>query len=291
MGNEAGGNRRSGVGSEGPILPGLPDYHVHLENGAYSLDWVSRFLERAAEVGLSEVGFSEHGHRFKEAGHILEIDWAREQCTQRVGDYVDLVERARSLGYPLKVRLGIEMDFVPGKEEEIAEFIAKWPWDFVIGSVHWDGALALDDPEHRWEDGELLNTWRKYFELVESMASSGLYDIVGHFDVIKVNAQRPPGMPMEDAPHALSALRAIAAAGLCLEVSSAGLRKPVGEPYPHRSFLKRAKEMGIPVTLASDAHEPEDVGRDFSRLLENLREAGYTEVLLFEGRRKFRRPI
>lgn len=262
----------------------LPDYHVHLENGPYEVSWVTRFLEAACDAGLNEIGFVEHGHRFREAEHILDFESARAECTQLAREYVDLVQSSRSLGYPIEVKIGVEMDFVPGKEKEIADFLKPYPWDFVIGSVHWDGETGLDYPDHRWKESDLFSVWRKYFDLVKSMACSGLYDIVGHFDVIKVNGQILSEALWDDVGVRL-ALRAVSEAGLCIEASSAGLRKPVKEIYPSPSLLNAARKLAIPVTLSSDAHEPEEVGSDFDLLRDWVRSAGYAEITYFERRR------
>ena len=84
---------------------------------------------------------------------------------------------------------------------------------------------------------------------------------------------------------------AIEAAGVCVEVSTAGLHKPVGELYPDRELLAACRERGVPITLASDAHEPAHVGRDLDRAVALAREVGYETVTVFERRERRQEPL
>lgn len=253
----------------------MVDYHVHLENGPYTLEWLSLFIETGIKRGLKGIGFVEHGHRFREARGIVDNSWADDQCTQRTEDFVNLVSRAKEQGYPIEILLGVEMDFVPGKEARIAAFLEGYPWDFVLGSVHWDGSNPLDWPGLLWREDGILPVYRKYFRLVKDMADTGLYDIAAHFDLVKVNGQRPPGIAVEKMEEAIDAVRAIAHAGMALEVSSAGLRKPISEIYPSLEILRLVRSMEVPIVFSSDAHYPGDVGASFDDLAIHARSAGY----------------
>ena len=110
------------------------DYHVHLEQGPYSREWLQRFLETARLAGIDEIGFSEHAYRFRQTEEIWPSSWSHTGEVD-ADDYVDLVQAAMDAGYPVK--LGVEIDFVPGREKRLAEFIDQYPWDYVIGSVHY----------------------------------------------------------------------------------------------------------------------------------------------------------
>lgn len=271
-----------GAGGEGVIV----DYHNHLEQGDFTLAWLERFLETAGDRGVDEVGFTEHSYRFRQAGGLLDNDWARAQEEADLDAYVRLVAEAKAAGYPVK--LGIEMDYVPGKEEGIAALLAPYPWDLVLGSVHWLGDWGIDlDPE-TWRGRDVAGVYREYYATLGQAAASGLFDVLSHPDLVKIFGHRPAtdlGDVLEET------VAAVARAGICLEVSSAGLRKPVGEIYPSREILALAARYDVSITLASDAHHPRDVGHAFPRLIEYVRAAGYSRVAVFDGRRRRLEPL
>ena len=262
----------------------LVDYHVHVENGPYDKDWALRFLAAAGDLGIQEIGLVEHGHRFLEARHLLDIPWVDQYCTERTEHFVNLVLSLKAEGYP--VRLGIEMDYLRGREEATRRYLQDYPWDFVIGSVHWDlepggTAFPFDHLEVTWPWEEVHSIYLRYFRLVDEAVSSGLFDILGHLDVVKAAGQRP-SLPYDELLR--NALERVRRAGMCLEFSSAGLRKPAGETYPPRWCLAVARNLGIPVVTASDAHYPSEAGFMVPDLASVLKEAGYTSITRWEGR-------
>jgi len=131
--------------------------------------------------------------------------------------------------------------------------------------------------------------WRAYFAALADAASSGLFDVLSHPDLVKFFGQRPEPHVADELHD--SAAAAIAHADVCVEVSSAGLHKPVGETYPDASLLRRCRELDVPITLASDAHEPEHVGRDVDRAAAHARAAGYDTVTVFERRHRRQEPL
>jgi histidinol-phosphatase (PHP family) len=276
------------------------DYHIHLERGPWALDWVKRFWETARSRGVTEIGFSEHPHRFRECRATYPppaamAGWIDEQATESIGDYLRVVEDARRAGLP--VRLGLEADFLPGYESALERVIRGYPWDYVIGSVHWlppesgrEVWWGFDQPDLRseWERRDVGTVYRSYFELIQAAAETGLFDFIGHPDVIKVFGYRPS----EDlAPLYDSTAAAFARAGVCAEINTAGWRKPVGEAYPAPGLLQACRLAGVPTLINSDAHSPEDVGRDFDRAAALAREAGYTSVATFAGRVRTMVPL
>lgn len=257
----------------------LLDYHMHLENGPFSRDWALRFWENAQNRGIGEIGFSEHVYRFKQASAIVDNDWARERCTEDLDEYVTLILDLKNEG--LSVKLGLEIDYFPEKEEVIAELVGAYPFDYVLGSIHWLGAWGFDNPDFaaEWERRELRQVYEEYFDLLEQAAKSRLFNSLSHPDVIKVFGHRPEGSLSELYRRVISTVAQVR--GLCIEVSTAGLRKPVGRIYPERELLELAKEQGVPVTLASDAHYPTDVGKDYPQIVNLLQEVGYTSITRF----------
>jgi histidinol-phosphatase (PHP family) len=267
----------------------IPDYHMHLRDPAGEIDHTmaaaERFVEAARAVGVDEICFTEHVYYFRQTRSLWTIPYQVERCLYDLDAYGEAVLAAKAAGLPVK--LGLEVDYVPGREEETAEILAPYPWDFLLGSVHYVDGLGVDGSPRLVDEVGVEEAWRRYFETLGRAAGSGLFDSLSHPDLVKIFGHRTAD-PM---PHYERTAEAIAGAGVALEVSTAGLRKPVGELYPDPRFLTACRERGVPITLASDAHTPDLVGKDFARALELARSVGYETVTMFDGRRVRQEPL
>ena len=271
----------------------LTDYHLHLrpdDEGTPAAEYftaanVDRYLEVAAAAGIDELGVAEHVHRFRQALDVWRHPFWVASAVDDLDSYCEFVRST-----PL--RLGIEMDFVPGAEDRTANLLDGRGFDYVVGSVHFIGERAVDHPGFDvWEQqGDPEAVWRRYFETLAEAARSGLFDILAHPDLVKVwGAGRP--RPEGDLRRFYEpAVEAIAEAGVAVEVSTAGLRKPVGEIYPAPDFLELCVEAGAAFALSSDAHRPEEVGDSYAQALELMKSAGVREICVFEGRRRRMEP-
>jgi histidinol-phosphatase (PHP family) len=275
----------------------LTDYHVHLRpdeagpDAAYFTEAnVARYVERAAERGIDELGFSEHVYRFREALAVWRHPFWVEQAVDRLDDYVEFLLAMRAAGYPVKV--GLELDYVPGREEELAAIVEGRPFDYVIGSVHFIADRAVDHEGYdAWRESAPEEVWGEYFEAVGQAAASGLFDVLAHLDLVKMwGADRPvPSGTL--GPFYDIAMQKIAAADVAVEVSTAGLRKPVAEMYPSPELLQMCLQAGKPIALSSDAHVPEHVGFAYDHAVETLRDAGVDELAVFERRVRHEEPL
>jgi histidinol-phosphatase (PHP family) len=276
----------------------LTDYHVHLRPDGedtpaaryFTPANAERYREAAEERGIAELGVAEHIHRFTQALEIWEHPWWRKWARDDVDAYCAFVREETDL------RLGIEADYVAGREDRIARFLDAREWDYVVGSVHFvrDAAVDLEGPdwEHVWGRGEGPDkVWERYFATLAEAARSGLYDIMAHPDLVKVwGAARPA--PERDPRHYYEpAVEAMLDAGVAMEVSTAGLRKPARELYPAPALLEMAVDAGLPIALSSDAHAPEELGFRYDDALAALADAGVTEICVFEGRRRRMEPV
>ena len=271
----------------------IADQHLHLERGAYNPEdypqsWLDRYLETAESRGVARLGVVEHAYRFVEARGLLPGAWSEARCLYRLESYLDFVEAAKRRGVP--VSFGLEMDFVPGAEEGIRRFLALYPWDFVLGSVHFVDGVGVDLDEDRPRAREMgqERLWRRYFALSREAVRTGLFDVLTHPDLPKIFGERPP-LPLEDEYGETAT--ALAEAGMAIECNTAGLRKPVGEIYPVLAYLLAAQAAGVPVSLGSDAHEPENVGKGFSDGIALLQAANYREAIHFIARRRIATPL
>jgi histidinol-phosphatase (PHP family) len=274
----------------------LTDYHLHLRpddddtpaERYFTAENVDRYTAAAAAAGIEELGVSEHIYRFRQAldlwQHPLWVANARDD----IDAYCDFVRST-----PLK--LGIECDFVPGTEERTAALLGERDFDYVVGSVHFigEGASAVDHTGFDvWEGSDDPDEiWRRYFEALADCARSGLFDILAHPDLVKVWGGARP-LPERDLRAFYEpAVEAIAESGIAVELSTAGLRKPVGELYPARGFAELCVEAGASFALSSDAHLPEQVGFGYDRAVEFLDSLGVGEICVFERRQRRLVPL
>ena len=210
-----------------------------------------------------------------------------ERCAYDLDRYVGAVVEAKERGLPVK--LGLEVDYVPGRERETADLLARYPWDYLLGSVHFVDGFGVDMEPGLVEKLGPEEAWRRYFVWLRNAARSGLFDSLSHPDLVKHHGPRARAESVQWL-HEETA-DAIEAAGICVEVSSAGLHKPVGELYPDPPLLEACHDRGIPITTASDAHVPQNVGRDLDRVVELARGAGYETVTVFDGRERRQEPL
>lgn len=273
----------------------LTDYHVHLrpdEPGTtaerhFTAANAERYRETAAERGIAELGVSEHVYRFKQALAVWEHPFWRENATDDLDAYCAFVREETDL------RLGIEADFIPGREDRVASLLEARDWDYVVGSVHFLGEQAVDHPDYDiWERGpDPEKVWRRYFELLGEAARSGLFDILAHPDLVKVWGRGRPWPEGDLRRFYELAMDGIAESGIAVELSTAGLRKPVGELYPARPFLEMCLDAGCPVALSSDAHVPEHLGHGYDEAQALLADLGVAEICVFERRARRLEPI
>ena len=273
----------------------LTDYHVHLREDsdhrpageeAFTEANVDRYLEAARETGIRELGCSEHIHRFVQALELWTHPFWEEQARDDVDAYCAFVRTT-----PL--RLGIEADYVPGAEDRTASFLERRDFDYVIGSVHFVGESAVDhDGFDAWErTGDSDAVWHRYFEMVAEAARSGLFDILAHPDLLKVWGSARPE-PSRDRRFYYELLaEAVAETGVAVEVSTAGLRKPVGEIYPADALAEMLVDAGAVFTLSSDAHVPGDLGYAYEDAVRLMRGWGISEIATFRGRERTMEPL
>ena len=262
----------------------IVDYHMHLrapdESIEHTVEAVERFVDQAAERDIDEIGFTEHVYYFEQTRHLWSMPYHLERCVYDIEPYVDAVVEAKRRGYPVK--LGIEVDYEPGLEQETADALGPYPWDYLLGSIHFLDGLSIDSEPSLVESVGPERAWTRYYETLGQAAKSGLFDSLAHPDLVKFH-----GEEIDWDWHAVAG----SLDGVAIEVSSAGLHKPHGMLYPNPALLEAARARGVPITLASDAHVPQNVGRDLDRAVAHASAAGYDTVTVFEGREARQEPL
>jgi histidinol-phosphatase (PHP family) len=274
------------------------DCHTHLqphgEQPPMTRERIDEYVRVGAERGITQICITEHLFRFEEAYKLLYGWWDedpnprlasianeywREHVSGSMADYVRLIEGAKSAGVP--VLLGLEMDWIHGREETLRKLLAPYDWDIVLGSVHYIGAWGFDESRliDEWSRRDVVAAWSDYGALVRELAETGLADALAHPDLPKIFGHRPADeTPLHDAILAGASVHRTA-----VELNSNGLRR-CNEIYPAMPLLERARKLGLPITLASDAHTPDRVGANFDDLAAWARQAGYDQALTFVAR-------
>ena len=221
--------------------------------------------------GVEEIGFADH---------------------DRYADLFDFPALSQAqVAYPgIKVRRGIEVDSVPGRQGEVRALLGTLDLDYAIGSVHSIGGWGIDDPRQvkTWEERDVDEVYGEYYALLARAASTRLFQVIGHLDLPKVFGYRPKG---DASRYAEPAIRAIRQAGCAIEVNTNGNYRPAGEMYPSREVLDACFAAGIPVTLGSDAHVPENAGRDIALARDLAKQVGYTRLATFTGGKRVMQAI
>lgn len=256
----------------------MVDYHIHTKLCGHASGEMEEYVQQAVFCGLQEIGFADHFPMMKWAKPEYAMSF--EQLPQYINDVHHLQHK-----YPqLPIKLGIEADYYsPAEESALRRLLAQNPFDYVYGSVHFVNEWAIDDPGnlHRWDECGVDQIYTSYFNTLQLAARSDLFDIISHSDLVKKFGHRPTidmmGLIEET-------VRVYKHQGMVVEINSSGLRRPVGEIYPAPSIIRLLKEYDVPIVFGSDAHRPEETGKDFEFMRNLVKECGYRELVIFAQR-------
>jgi histidinol-phosphatase (PHP family) len=261
----------------------LIDCHIHTRRCGHATGSVEDCAREAARQGLYGIAITEHLALPKDMDPNRHLSMSAEA----LDGYLLEVDAARRHFPGLNIVTGLEADYLAGREAETAAALAQARnrtdgATLVLGSVHFIGDWAFDDPHDiaQWETRDVDAAWRDYFELWIRAVRSGLFDVMAHPDLVKKFGHFPSFDPRE---LYATATAAAADAGVLIEVSTAGLRKPVGELYPGAELLSAFRAAGVAATVGSDAHEPAEVGYRIDAAYDAMSAAGYEMVAFPDG--------
>jgi histidinol-phosphatase (PHP family) len=229
----------------------------------------------AEKKKIDEIGFSDHIYLEKR-------QWSMDHAN--LPKYVSDIETLKN-NSSISIKTGLEVDFIPDQMDSLMRLIEQWNPDYLIGSVHHIDYWLLDSEREidEWKKREVDQVYTQYFDLVQVMAKTQLFDIVGHLDLVKKFGHRPQS---DLTDLMLRTVETIGKSGMCVEINTSGLRKPCHEIYPSEKLLKMCFDIGIPISLGSDAHAPEDVGNGFDQAVALVRRVGYEEITRFTQRKR-----
>ncbi len=264
------------------------DYHLHTYLCGHAKGSMEDYVERAIKIGLNEIGFSGHFPLFwesnKEFANTLSIP------EEKFPFYVEKVVSLREKYSQIKIKLGSEVDYVQGLESEIKKRVEKYPFDYVMGAIHFIGDFPFDHPDYidEWKKRDVDEIYKSYFSSLISAINTGIFDIIAHPDLVKKFGFFPKISLFPFYEKVATSLKKM---NMAFEINTSGLRKPVKEVYPSFDFLKILKKHNVPMTFGSDAHSPEDVGKDLNYAVDLAKRAGYTKYANFSGRNFTLTPI
>jgi histidinol-phosphatase (PHP family) len=287
------------------------DYHVHLWPHApnlslqASVDQLAAYCAHAASLGITELAITEHTSRFTQFDEQLRGWWDRDPSPARraeasgvwddeqgadLDQYVETALAAKAAGLP--VVIGLEVDYFPGQMDTVATLLGGYPFDVLLGSVHWIGAWFFDvlewaQAQEQWASRGVDRVWDDYTRALEELAGTRAVDVLAHPDLAKIAGHRP-AVPGEFYDRIAEAARSC---GLAAELNSSGWRRPCAEAYPAPALLARFHDLGVPITTASDGHRLGDVSWRIADLAAAAAAAGYSEVTAFRGRRQMAQPL
>ena len=262
-------------------MPIQCDYHMHTPLCKHAAGPMEDYVERAIELGLREVGFADHnplpcGRGANVRMREVELDYYVERVTELQFRYRGKID----------VMLGLEMDYIQGLEDYLEQQVSRYPWDYVLGSIHYLDNECREGSWPRNFDGDARKLYARYFDLVRRMARSGLCDIVAHFDVPKRSGHLPGEREAEDITRTLQEIKA---ADISMEINTSGYRHPElpePQPYPALPIAEQALALGIPLTVNSDAHAPDQVGLRFTEVASFLKKKGCRQLAKFDRRKR-----
>ncbi len=257
----------------------LQDVHIHLEKGSYTAEWVEQFVREAVSKGIQEIWLLEHCYLFPEFVPMYDdlrrcsgfIDkWLRRKAGRRnLTEYLRLTEEIRGRIYPVKIRFGLEICYLEGKENFLFRQTESLGLDFLVGSIHFAGAFAFDHVPELWQGQDVDSIYRQYFRHAFSLADSGLFDGMAHPDSIGLFGHTP-SYPLTGFYDILAGK--LAARHMYAEQYSGVYRRCPDTAHfgMQPELLSAMKKHGVPLLTASDAHCPEDVGDGIRKLAETL---------------------
>lgn len=268
------------------------NYHFHDQASSDGAGRLEEHCEAARAAGVTELCVTNHVEVLDSDGEWrVELEEAVARF-ERVGA---AVAEARERYPELELRLGAEFEYRREWLPALDRLRDAVPFDLVIGSLHLVDGWNIsggDEVDRYFEGRSVGEAYGRYFEELAEMVEWGGFDVIGHLDLVKRYGHRHYG-PYRPADFELplrATLAAAADAGLGIEVNASGCFQAPGRPYPEPEILAWAREEGMEVlTLGNDSHRPADIGRGLSAATQAARQAGWTQLCLFESRHP--RPV
>lgn len=261
------------------------DLHTHTDH-SHGKDSVATMFAQAKKKKLEILGYSEHSPRPEAYTYCHEY---REHLVSTFGEYINSVQELKKNKQGVTVLLGLELDYLPNEKEFMSQAKSSWPFDYVIGGIHFLDKWGFDGNVNDWAQlsvEESFACYEQYFRTVRLLAESGMADILAHPDIIKIFTVHRFHIWLGQTGSldlVRDSFEALKKNGMAMEISSAGLRKPCKEIYPGPEIMSIAADIGLPITFGSDAHSADTLAWGFDKLAEYARTYGYKCSVFFQN--------
>ncbi|WP_442603376.1 histidinol-phosphatase [Paenibacillus sp. KN14-4R] len=265
------------------------DIHTHHERCGHAKGDIRQYIEAGLREGLDVIGISDHSPYYgeKEDQAYPEIAMAKTEFPRYVEEVLRLKEEYAGR---IDVLLGVESDYFSEHLEAYRNVYEKYPFDYIIGSVHRSGGVSIFN-RNRWKrlnEDEQRQHKEAYYNLIQQSAQCGLFQILGHIDAMKAYY---PAFSDIQTPIVEETLKIIGANKLAIEVNTSGKTKDVGGWYPSDEMLEMALHYGVDITFGSDAHLPSRVGDEWELVRSRLKEIGFKEWVYFKAKKRVARSL
>ncbi len=244
-----------------------------------------KYIEAAKKAGISEICLTDH----LVVGYPNTLPlYSHSMGVETLDPYCEEIDSLAEEYPELKLKKGVEVDWLPGKAGEIRKVLKKHPFDCVLGSVHFIKGTYVEHGRNRDEFWGRFSSegvherYAAYYTAVQQMAESKICDVVAHLDLIKRDGYFPERSVLHFVKETLDVM---SDNNLCIEVNTSGMRKPIREMHPSLEILKLCKKKGIPVTIGTDAHKADEIDSYLDEGIGMIKKAGYAELAVFEKRR------
>ncbi|MDR3238457.1 MAG: histidinol-phosphatase [Spirochaetia bacterium] len=257
---------------------GFISLHNHTELCGHASGSIDEYIKAAIEKNITCFGFSDHAP--------VSVNTRESMSSEETETYIDMVLSAKDrYAESIEILLAFEVDY-PLHASFAASYFTDERIDYLIGSCHFIDGWAFDNEKYidEFSKRDVDDIYTKYYKTLESLVSSRLFNIVGHFDLPKKFGHRP----LRDfGPTIESLAKKMSKEGMAFEVNTAGLIKPVGEMYPSKEIIDIFFRCNVPATMGSDSHSPQQAGCGYDLAIETLKAAGYRKLTVFRKRKPF----
>ena len=259
----------------------LTDYHTHSYRCGHAAGSMREYIDAAIARGIDEIGLTDHLWLYFEEPERRNATWAMAESEYAL-HYEEMLALRDEYAGRIAVRVSVEADYIEGREDDLLSILRRFDFDYILGAVHFVDGWLIDDPAtaDRYQRERVAEIYRRYYARLRKAIALGCFDLIAHFDLPK----KFGFLPEEDLTELVGeTLDAAARHDVAIELSSAGLRKPINEIYPSRAIVREMRRRGIAISLSSDAHAPNEIGADYERLIDLAVSEGYDQVATFAG--------
>jgi len=260
------------------------DYHIHTKLCNHARGVMGAYVKRAIEKGLTEVCFLDH-LTLSEPGNRLSM------TPGEVPFYFQAVQNLKnSFDGMISVKAGLEVDFNPENKDLVEEIIETFSFDVIGSSIHFPGNIDIVNSRSDWKQGryDTEQVYELYFSHFKTMLEYDYFDVICHLDLPKKFGRKSIKTFDRELDEIITVIKD---KDFTVELNTSGYNHPVSEAYPAPDIIKKCHKAGVSMTLGSDAHHPDDVGRHFDKALPLLRSIGYTHLVSFTERQRIDVPI